>query len=144
MRLYRSADLSRIKPKHFAAAFLGIEPQKARLRISLLQHPAVAPDLAKQARVGRQVATCIVDDPAYDRNTVGTTVKSERGLVATFGRQRRHAWGVHIRRIGKDQIVTRAADWAEQVAFMERNPLFKAVHGDIARRDCKRVRRNID
>src|SRR5260370_36893672 len=115
----RSADLSSIKPKHFAAAFLGIEPQKARLRISLLQHRPVAPDLAKQARVGRQVAACIVDDPAYDRNTVGTAVEGERGLVATFGRQRSHAWGVDIRRIGNDQVVTRAPDRAEQAAFMQ-------------------------
>src|SRR5262245_27787205 len=53
----RSGDLSSIKPKHFAAAFLGIEPQEARLRISLLQYPTVASDLTKQARAGRQVAT---------------------------------------------------------------------------------------
>src|SRR5258706_4294806 len=99
MRRGRSADLSSIKPKHFAAAFLGIEPQKARLRVSLLQHPAVAPDLAKQARVDRQVATCIVDDPAYDRNTVGTAVKGVSGLVSAFGRQLRHARGVLIRQI---------------------------------------------
>ncbi len=64
--------------------------------------------------------------------------------MATFRRQGRHAGSVHIRRIGNDQIVTRVSDRAKQVALVEPDPVLKAVSGDVARRDRKRVCRNVD
>src|SRR5262249_56752683 len=97
-------QLSSIKPKPVAGAFLGVEPQKARLRKGVLQDQAVAPDLAKQARIGGQVTTCIVDDPAHDRNTIGAAVEGERWFVATFGRERRPARSVYKWRSGKEGI----------------------------------------
>src|SRR5215813_8172821 len=130
-----SDQLSSIKPKHFAGAFLGVQPQKARLRKGVLQDQAVAPDLAKQARIGGQVTTCIVDDPAHDRNTIGAAVEGERWFVATFGRERRHAGSVYIWRIGNDEIVTRVTERAKQVALMECNARFEAMFRNVARRD---------
>src|SRR5260370_42458637 len=82
-----STKLAGAKPEHFAGAFLGVEPEKAQVRIARFQHCPAAADLAEQAAVFAQMAADVLDDARDDGDSVGAPVERDRRLVPAFRRQ---------------------------------------------------------
>ena len=86
----------------------------------------------------------LFDDAGDDVDAVAAAVERERRLVAAFRRQRRHALGVDIGRIGDDEVVALVRDRREEIAAQEGDALAEPVLAHIARRDFEGIRRNID
>jgi hypothetical protein len=89
------------------------------------------------------VRASFADDAPDDVEPVGTAVEGELRLGAAFRRQRGHAFGIDVRRIGDDQIVALAAERSEEIAAVQRDAVFEAVFADIARGDRERVLGNV-
>src|SRR3954469_5022900 len=86
----------------------------------------------------------VAQDSAHHVETRGAALKSAFWLGPALGRQRRHAFGVDIRRVGDDQVVFGVTEWGEQGAAMQAVPATQPVFADISSGYVDRALRDID
>src|SRR5437660_12635684 len=134
-----SAEIGGGDPEHLAFGVFAVEPEQRPLWKGGLQPVPSAPDLAQQSTLRCQVYARVVQDASDDVEAIGAAVERKLRLGAAFPRQRRHALGIHVGRIGDDQVVTRLSERGEQIAMMERNSVLKVVFADIARGYVERI-----
>ena len=114
------------------------------MRIGGLDVVSAASDFADETAFGCEVRGGFVQDTPDDVEPVSPAIEGELGLGAAFRRQRGHAFGVHIGRIGDDEVVALAADRPKQVAAVQRDAISEAMIADVARGDGECILRYVD
>jgi len=101
-------------------------------------------DLHYQPAARLQMRGGLMQDAAYQVESVSPAMQCERGLVPVFRRQPGHHRFAHIRRIGEDQVVAFSGKAGEQVGAEQADALCQCVPAHIAARHGECSSGNID
>ena len=86
----------------------------------------------------------LFQDPPRGLQPVIAGPQRQLGFLEVFVRQGSHGFGIHVRRIGDDQVIAQAGHPGPQVGFDQADAVLHAVPPDIDPGYFQRIRRQVD
>ena len=110
---------------------LEVQPGKVHLGVQRLDMHLAVTDLDNQQALLGQMVRRLGQHPPYQVQAVFATGQAQLGFVLVFLRHVGKILGIHIRRIGHDQVETLAGQTVEAIALDREHPLIDAMALDI-------------
>ena len=123
---------------------LGVEPDGGQVGEGLVDQFLVVADLDGDDAARIQMLARLVQDAPHHVESIAPGGECQGRFVSVFGGQGLHRRRRDIGRVADDQVVTAPLGLGEEVGLDGMHAVFEAVVGNVAARDFKRFRRDVD